>query len=74
MEYSLGNNQYPRSMTSATDVLSDHRWDKQHGKQVKKRSQQRSETRQKYDNDKSKGRIESIIMYILSVASDLKVV
>ena len=37
-EYSLGNNQYPRSMTSATDALSGHRWDKQHGEQSHRRT------------------------------------
>ena len=47
---------HPSAMLKATDVLTDHRWDKEHGQKIRDRAkQQRNESRAKEKEDSSKG-------------------
>ena len=54
-EHSLGNNQYPSTVSKAADALTNHRWDKEHGQKAKDRAKQRKESKAKQEEDSSKG-------------------
>jgi hypothetical protein len=49
-QYSLGNNQYPANITTATDVLSNHKLDQQFYNNQKKNRERSREERNKNEN------------------------
>ena len=53
-QYSLGQNQYCKSITKAGDVLTNHSWDTTFKEHIKKKKQQRQETKDKDKKDEEK--------------------
>ena len=54
-ECSLGNNVCPSTVLKATDALTDHLWDKEHGQKVRDGAKQNKERKAKEEEDSSKG-------------------
>ena len=50
-QFSLGNNQYPKDLTAATDALSNHRYDQQFYNNRDKRRRQNQQNQQQTAND-----------------------
>ena len=49
-QFSLGNDQYPKTLTDAHNVISAHRWDPEY----KKKSQRKKDEHERKNNDKDK--------------------
>ena len=52
-QYSLGNNQYPETLTGAADVLTNHPWDNTYKESKKRKRTQRQEAIKKAEAAKS---------------------
>ena len=42
-QYALGNNQYPKTINTSTDILINHKWDPEHKEYLNKKKQNKSE-------------------------------
>ena len=59
-QFALGNNQYPKDITSATDALSTHRFDQKYYENRKKNNEKNRQNEQKNEeNNKSEGQEET---------------